>query len=277
MRSDEDDQDSSDYPFGLRPNLTPGARVLETGPGAWRLEMPAGPQGSYRLAQLDDYGATRRADFPRCAPLHLTLRARASTGVIPGTWGFGLWNDPFGMALLSGAEALRLPVLPNAAWYFFASPPNYLSLRDDLPAQGALAATFQSPRWPAALLVLSAPVLPLFLLPSTTRLLRRLGRRFVQQDALQLQLDPTDWHTYGLIWQEGSVEFLLDGKMILKTDVSPLGPLGLVIWVDNQYAALPPNGRLRFGTLLNPEAAWIELADLALNKPLPDLEKINGA
>jgi hypothetical protein len=277
MGSDGVDQDRHDYPFGLRPNLSEGARVLDAGSGSWRLEMPAGPQGSYRLAQLDDYGARRRGEFPWCAPLHMTLRARASAGVIPGTWGFGLWNDPFGMALFSGAEALRLPALPNAAWFFFASPPNYLSLRDDLPAQGALAATFRSPRWPAALLALSAPALPLFLFSPTTRLLRRLGRRFVQQDALQLQLDPTDWHTYGLTWQEGRVEFLLDGKMILQTDVSPLGPLGLVIWVDNQYAALPPGGRLRFGTLPSPDVAWIELADLALNEPLPDLRKINGA
>lgn len=261
----------SDYPFGLRPNLTKGARVLATGPRAWRLEMPAGLQGRYRLAQLDDYGARRRAEFPWHPPFNMTLRARASAGVIPGTWGFGLWNDPFGMALLSGAESLRLPALPNAAWFFFAAPPNYLSLRDDLPAQGGLAATFRSPRWPAALLALGAPALPLLALPSTTRLLRRLGRRYVQQDALQLQLDPTAWHMYGVTWREGNVEFLLDGRMVLQTAISPLGPLGLVIWVDNQYAALPPDGRLRFGTLPNPEAAWIELADLALGEPLEDL------
>jgi hypothetical protein len=272
MQVDGGNQESRDFPFGLRPNLTPGARLLDAGEGVWRLEMPAGLQGHYRLAQLDDYGSRRRGEFPWRAPFFMTLRARASASVIPGTWGFGLWNDPFGMALLSGAETLRLPVLPNAAWFFFASAPNYLSLRDDLPAQGGLAATFRSPRWPAALLALGAPALPLLILPPTTRLLRRLGRRFVQQDALQLQLDPMDWHTYGLFWRDGSVEFLLDGETILQTGVAPLGPLGLVIWVDNQYAALPPDGHLRFGTLPNPEAAWIELADLALNEPFTDLE-----
>jgi hypothetical protein len=60
------------------------------------------------------------------------------------------------MAILKGTEMLRLPALPNTAWFFFASPPNYLSLRDDLPAQGALAAVFRSPRLPASLLVLGA-------------------------------------------------------------------------------------------------------------------------
>lgn len=271
MRSLGDSLEPSDYPFGLRPNLTPGARVLKAGPDVWRFEMPPGPQGRYRLAQLDDYGARRRSEFPWRAPFHFTLRARASTDALPGTWGFGLWNDPFGMALFSGAEALRMPALPNAAWFFFASPPNYLSLRDDLPAQGGLAATFRSPRWPAVLLALGVPVLPLFALPATTRLLRRLGRHFVKQDALQLQINPTNWHTYGLTWHNGKVEFLLDGKVVLQTNIAPLGPLGLVIWVDNQYAALPPDGRLRFGTLSNPEMVWIEVADLALNESFEGL------
>jgi hypothetical protein len=51
---------------------------------------------------------------------------------------------------------------------------------------------------------------------------------------------------------------------ILETQVSPAGPLGLVLWVDNQYASLPPDGRIGSGTLANEHAAWIELADLKL-------------
>jgi hypothetical protein len=40
-----------------------------------------------------------------------------------------------------------------------------------------------------------------------------------------------------------------------------------VIWIDNQYAALPPTGRLSFGALPNPQPAWIEISDLSLALP----------
>jgi hypothetical protein len=38
----------------------------------------------------------------------------------------------------------------------------------------------------------------------------------------------------------------------------------LVIWVDNQYVALPPDGRLGFGTLANPPT-WVEIAHLKVS------------
>jgi hypothetical protein len=54
----------------------------------------------------------------------------------------------------------------------------------------------------------------------------------------------------------------VDGRTVLETALSPEPPLGLVIWVDNQYAALPPDGKFHYGTLPNPEAAWIEVKEL---------------
>jgi hypothetical protein len=248
----------------LRPLVTPGAQVLRNGPDGWRLAIPPGPAGRYRLAQLDDYGRLRRGDFPHTPPLHFSVRARASGRQLPGTWGFGLWNNPFGLALLTGAEVLRLPALPNCAWFFFASPPNHLSLRDDLPGQGALAATFRSQGWPPALLAVGAPTLPLlFWRPAASRL-RRLASRYVHQAVASLVLDPTEWHHYSLAWGPEQVIFTVDGRTVLETSVSPAGPLGLVMWVDNQYAALPPDGRLSFGSLPNQVEAWIELQDLRL-------------
>jgi hypothetical protein len=246
----------------LQSKQTKAARVVEIGADAWRLEIPAGPQGPYRLAQLDDYVGKSRRAFPWKPPLRLNLRARASATNIPGTWGFGLWNDPFGLAILRGVEILRLPTLPNTAWFFFASPPNYLSLRDDLPAHGGLAATFNSPRLPAPALALGLPALPLLLLPPAARLLRGFGRRIVHQDAVQLEIDVREWHQFDLNWQAQRVTFRVDGEIKLQTDAVPRGPLGLVLWVDNQFAAFSPDGRIRFGTLENPEAAWIEIQDL---------------
>jgi hypothetical protein len=243
---------------------TEGAAVAESGPGRWRLEIPAGPQGKYRLAQLDDTGKLRRKDYLWQPPARLSLRARCSGQNIPGTWGFGWWNNPFGMGIIRGVELLRLPALPNAAWFFFASPENYLSLRDDLPASGALAATFCSPRIPTALLALGAPGLPLALLKPGMRLARRLGQGVVRQSAAQVKIDPTQWHTYEVDWKEEQVTLRVDGEAALETRLAPLGPLGLVIWVDNQYAALRPDGSIGFGTLENPKPAWIEFEDFNL-------------
>jgi hypothetical protein len=247
---------------GLRPNFTRDSRVERLSQDVWRLEIPAGPARRYRLAQLDDYGRLPRRAFRWQPPLDLTLQARASEALPPGTWGLGLWNDPFGMAILSGAEVLRLPALPNTAWFFFASPPNYLSLRDDLPAQGGLAATFSAPNLPPPVLLPAALALPLLALPSMTRWLRRLARHWVRQDACRLEIDPTQWHAYRLQWLAERVRFWVDETLVLESAVVPRPPLGLVLWVDNQYAALPPDGRLRFGTLANPQSAWLEVAGL---------------
>ena len=263
----------------LQPNLAHGGSVASTGENAWHLEMPPGLQGQYRLAQLDDYGRLSRRAFPWCSPLTLTLRSRASADNLPGTWGFGLWNDPFGMG---GLTIRRLPTLPNTAWFFYASPPNYLSFRNDpaelLPAQGFLAATFRSPAVPAPLLALAAPFLALLALPVTARGLRRLASRIIQQDGTLVrsstsvayadtgsQVDVTDWHTYAISWLSDKVIFNVDDRVIFSTPVVPRGHLGLVLWIDNQYAAWPPSGRPSFGTLPNPEPAWIEIEALHLS------------
>jgi hypothetical protein len=118
--------------------------VLKLGEGHWHLEIPASSKRGYHLAQLDDHGSFRRGDFRWKPPLTLRLQARVSAQELPGTWGFGFWNDPF--SFLIGAQGMvpRLPALPDAAWLFYASPQNYLSFRDDLPAYGFLAATFRS-------------------------------------------------------------------------------------------------------------------------------------
>jgi hypothetical protein len=250
--------------INLSERHTEGAQVIRSGPAAWRLEIPAGPVGHYRLAQVDDYTQLRRGVFPWRPPLTLSLRGRAAAENMPGTWGFGLWNDPFGLAFVKGG-GLRLPCLPDAAWFFFASPPNYLSLRDDLPAQGALAATFRSPGWSAPLYLLGAPALPLIFWRRTARWLRVQAQRFVQQDAAALNLNPAEWHTYRLDWRDDGVTFTLDGLVVLETEVTPGGPLGLVLWVDNQYAAWTPDGRLAYGTVANPDPAWIEIEGLQVH------------
>ena len=247
---------------------TPGAEVVALAPGVWHLRIPGGPGGSYRLAQLDDYSARGFASLPRSRflwrpPVRLEVRARVSEAELPGTWGFGLWNDPFTASLGLAGTARRLPALPQAAWFFYASPPNHLALHDTHPAQGLLAATFASRRLPALALAAALPALPLLAWPLTARWLRRAMRRFVAEDAARLDIDSTQWHTYRLEWCADAVNFFVDGESCFTTTVAPRGPLGLVLWIDNQYAAFPPDGRLRFGTLAS-EPAELELADLVL-------------
>lgn len=246
----------------LASHHTQGSLVSATAPGNWRLEIPAGSARRYRLAQVDDYHQLHRRDFCWQPPLKLSLRARVSAADLPGTWGFGLWNDPFSLSMGLGGAAKRFPALPNAAWFFFASPPNYLSFRDDLPAQGFLAATFQSRLVSPVVLALASPGLGLAAIPTGAQLVRRVLRRLVKQSAALVPGAVTDWHSYTLDWLPDEVAFTLDGQVIHSTPVTPSGPLGLVIWVDNQFAALPPSGRLRFGTLMNSKPAWLEVENL---------------
>jgi hypothetical protein len=247
----------------LKSFLTPGAKISADGE-SYMLEIPAAPEGKprYAVAQLDDYHARARRAFCWQAPFTLELRARLNAAELPGTWGFGLWNDPFSLSLGLGGAGQRFPCLPNAAWFFYASPPNYLSFRDDRPAQGFLAATFQSPQIPAPLLALASPLLALGWLPPAGRVLRRLLKQIVLQDSAAIQgVDVTHWHTYRVEWQSGRAVFRVDENLTFETPVSPRGPLGLVIWVDNQYAAFTPAGQIRFGILHHP-LARLEIAQL---------------
>ncbi len=258
--------------IGLKPRRTPGAAVTRTENG-WRLDLPAGARGAYRLAQLDDYTALSRRHFPHTPPSALSLRARVSAANLPGTWGFGLWNDPFGFSLgfpvrtgdfVGGTEG-RLPVLPDAAWFFHASPPNWLSLRDEIPARGFFAGTIRSPRLPSLLLAPGLLAAPLLAVRPLSRLLRRLAGQTVRQEAAAISVDVTEWHEYSIHWLRECTEFKIDGETILQTSFSPAPPLGLVLWIDNQFAAWTPEGRLGYGTLENP-AAWLEIQSLVVTK-----------
>jgi len=37
-----------------------------------------------------------------------------------------------------------------------------------------------------------------------------------------------------------------------------------VAWIDNQYAKWTPDGHIGFGTLANPDAAWLEIKSLEM-------------
>jgi len=249
--------------------------------GTYRLTLPAGSNSNYRLAQLDDYAKTPRRLFSWRSPSSLSLAARASSDSIPGTWGFGLWNYPFGMSLGFSEDGFRLPALPNAVWFFHASKENYLSFRDastappknggsvprksagtsqrEVVANGFLAQTFRAPGFHPLLIPAGLA------LPFSRKTTRRLMRRVIGEDGIRLSVDVTQWHKYRLDWREDRVSFEVDDAPVLESTVSPKAPLGLVIWIDNQYAAFTPQGKIGFGVLENPEPAWLEVKDIEVN------------
>lgn len=255
-------------PYGsLQLLTTRGASIEALSGGGYRLSIPAGPTGKYRVAQLYDTKGLPRRDFLWEVPFQLKLTARVSAANLPGTWGFGLWNDPFSASLGVAGGARKLPALPNTAWFFHASPQNYLSLRDDLPGNGFLTAVFSSPLTPALLLSPGILALPLIAWTPAARLIRKAARRLIGESSAAHELDETLWHSYEIDADSGGVSFSIDGAPVFHSEILPRGRLGLVIWIDNQYAAFTPEGRLGYGTLENPAPAWLEIKDLEINTP----------
>jgi len=244
----------------LHPSTSPGAEATYSPTTRGCLRLPPGPANPYRLAQWDDYHNLARTKFSWRPPVTFSLRARSSHMNIPGTWGFGLWNDPMSLSLGFGSVR-KLPALPNTAWFFFASPENCLSLRDDLPANGALAATFRAPNIPTLLLAPGAVFAPLFFIRPIARFFRWIASQIIRQDAVSHALDPTEWHDYKFRWEANQVTFFVDNQVVLTTTISPRGPLGLVIWVDNQFAAWRPDGVMKWG-LLEGKEVWVEVEAL---------------
>ena len=272
----------------LIPQHTTGASVETISAGrennAYRLFIPAGTADKYRLAQVDDYAKTARKHMPMRFPRSLHLSARVSSMDIPGTWGFGFWNNPFGMSLGFGGTGWRLPTLPNAVWFFHASKENYLSFRTErtvsdrsettlapahsagewqskrgLAGNGFLAQVFRSPSFHPLLIPAG------LVFPFSRKATRRFLGRVIGEDGIRLGVDVTQWHTYRLDWREDGVTFDVDGVQLFESSVSPRPPLGLVIWIDNQYAAFTPEGKIGFGVLKNPEPAWLEVKDIEVS------------
>ena len=57
---------------------------------------------------------------------------------------------------------------------------------------------------------------------------------------------------------------MIDGNEVLRADQSPGGPLGLVIWKDNQAMAISPWQLPRHGLVACADAQWLEIADLQI-------------
>lgn len=215
----------------------------------------------YTNAQIDDYQGLRRPDFLHQPPLTMTLNARFSHSAdqLRGTAGFGFWNDPFGMT------GTRLPTLPRALWFFFSSPPSNMALALDVPGPGWKAATIDAWRWSFFLLAPTAPLaIPLMNLQPFYRRLWPIGQRAIGVHEQLLPLDITNWHHYKIDWQRQHTRFWIDDQLVLHAEQSPRGPLGLVIWKDNQAMQVTPWGFPYHQLVTCHEQQWMEVTDLTI-------------
>ncbi|MGH2582630.1 MAG: hypothetical protein ACRDFQ_07015 [Anaerolineales bacterium] len=251
-------------PPQLEKRISRQARV-KTLRNGWRfhLEQRAGEQ--YQLAQLDDYARLPRRQFGHRPPVTFQVSARTSQEVSPGTWGFGFWNDPGPMVKFK-PFFLRLPVLPNAAWFFFAAPPNQLSFDDAQVGNGNFAGVYASPQIPSVFFLLLAPFIPLLLSKTISRWMRKLASKIVPHDLRHVQVDPTVWRRYKIVWRENQVVFEVDDKQVFQTRLTPKPPLALVLWLDNQFGAWRPDGSLGYGNIPIPADCWVEIRDLCISK-----------
>lgn len=238
-----------------------GNGALESSGAALRFINSETSSQEYTNAQIDDYQGLPRRKFPWRPPLTLTVRARFSHGrnELSGTAGFGFWNDPFMMT------ERRLPTLPRAIWFFFASPPSNMKLDLDTPGHGWKAATIDAMRWPFLVLLPTAPLaVPLMNFRWLYRSVWPLGQRAISVSEASINVEMTHWHKYVIEWGLNRARFLVDDQPVLDCETSPRGPLGLVMWLDNQYAIVTPWGRFGFGLLDAPEPHWMEVDTLII-------------
>jgi hypothetical protein len=249
-------------PLGSRWNShIQGTGALEQAGGTLRLVNADTTSRQMANAQVDDYRGLPRRHFAWRPPLTMTARARFShpAGELSGTAGFGFWNDPF---MMTGK---RWPTLPRALWFFYASPPSNMKLDVRTPGHGWKAATIDALRWPFFLLAPLAPIaIPLMNVRPLYRTFWPIGQRTIGVCEAPVGVDMTAWHTYVIRWESRATRFQVDGETVLAGDTSPQGPLGFVMWLDNQYMVVTPWGKVGYGWLDAPGHQWVEVDTLAI-------------
>lgn len=234
---------------------TAGAGAVETAGDGLRLVIAGATPDAYSDAQVDDYAHLSRARFPWTPPLTLEARVRFShcADALKGTAGFGFWNDPLTY------RPARVPALPKAVWFFFASAPSNLKLDMDVPGCGWKAATIGALGPRAGLLALAAPIaVPLMNVNRAYRWFWPVVQRAIGVQEASVDVDTTEWHTYEITWGVTQTAFEIDGEPVLQKAPSPRGPLGFVMWIDNQYMVATPRGRFGWGRLDICGPEWLE-------------------
>jgi hypothetical protein len=239
-----------------------GSGVVERLGSALRLSVqPTADRSAYHNAQITDYNPVQRR-FVLRPPLRVTVEACLSTpaDTVRGTAGFGLWNHTYDPT----RRGFRLP---QTAWFFFASADSNLALAQGVLGWGWKAAALDAGRWQArALLPLTPLAIPLMRIPPLYRRLYPLAQAVlgVGERALDAAL-LAQMRRYEILWQRDGLRFSVDGETVFQADHAPRGPLGLIAWIDNQYAVVTPQGQFAFGVcpLAQPQAMTLQRLEVS--------------
>ncbi len=245
--------------------LCTGGGSLQVSNSILRMKFDSAQDGIYTDAQIDDqHTKLMKPDFPWRAPLRMTVRARSShpaataestkdsKGILRGTAGFGFWNKPVVLER-------DLITLPDAIWFFYASPPSNMALVPNTPGWGWKAQVVHSMRLGAVANAVPLSVAALYgRVTGDVKPASRWMQRMTGTTEAILSDDMTKWHTYVLEWRKDMATFWVDGKLVLKKRVSITRPLAFIAWIDNAYAIATPRGELKFGAI-ETGSQWFEM------------------
>lgn len=262
-----------DFTSTLDPRWTQtciGGGALRLVDSRLRMSFDSAQQGQYTDAQIDDYGRLPRSKFPWIPPVRMEVRARSSlpaatradtqeqANTLRGTAGFGFWNYPFSVR----GDVL---MLPEAVWFFYASPPSNMALVPGVPGWGWKAQVVHSMRSEALVSTLPLAVTAILgRISGETRPAARWMQRVTGAQEATLDVEMADWHTYVLEWLPHTANFRVDGELVLHAPQPPTRPLGFVAWLDNQFAIVTPRGNFRFGTL-DSGPQWFEMDSVRID------------
>jgi hypothetical protein len=232
-----------------------GGELMLTEAGL-RLELRGAEADVLSVAQMDEGQYATVGGRGWRPPVRLTVRARWSHPArdLVGTSGFGFWNDPWGPG----------GFVTSPAWVWFAhySPPSHVALSTSSLGHGPRGSALAAPRIGRIGLALGNLALRL---PGVRRLAVKVAGHAVQSGDVPLMLDLCAWHEYTLDWQPTGVTFAVDGTSLGHVAGAPAGPLGFVAWIDNQWAALRPDGAATGGYLSVPATQWLEIAHITIS------------
>ena len=238
-------------------------RVTETEDEQVRLSLPRTGR-LYSNAQLDDYSGRKRKDYLWHANTTMALEARFShhQEKLQGTAGFGFWNAPF------GDPNHPYPTLPKAIWFFFGSPPTDLPLNPSGHGRGWFANTLDATTWQA---IQMAPLAPATLLLNHWPWFRHkiwptIQKRLNISYQQLATIDMTNWHKYQIDWNKDGCHLMIDNVTVLKTTCRVQGPLGFVIWLDNQHMMVTPTGKMGAGVIQTSQDQWMEIRNVSVQK-----------
>jgi hypothetical protein len=225
--------------------------------------LALGPlQKGYANGQIDDYHWKSRRDFCNVPNLKLSLKARweGPTDGLHGTSGFGFWNDPFMMT------GWRWPSLPQAIWFLVSCPKSNLSLNPDCKNKAGLR-SFQVNAWHRAFLK------KLFLWMLRAPFWNFAKEQWIPQLCKDIECTETfidlelhTWNHFEIFWQDQEVSFYVNGELVQNSKCSIKSPLGLVIWMDNQYLVFDPWLNLRYGNCTISKAQALHIKDLNVER-----------